>query len=289
MFISSRRNFLLGAGAQLFTPSIIKASTMDMGNYDPQKITVYNDFKPAEMGYDFFMRPQKGTLQTRLAIIFDKSSSIKQYEYTKQTKGTANALRSSFVKNSILNAHGDDGQRGIGFSLHEFDNKFTTRIPWAILETEDDIENMATIIETMPIHYNRSGTGLSHALNQVVTAMRNAHLRARHSIVDISGDGIENQLTQNEKISAYSVRNASQSCFDNKIKCNGLAINSEDFIPLEFATTITEYYSRFVKTSDGFVIGVNGWEDFQDAMEMKMALEIAQINPDTLHHRFQIA
>lgn len=288
--VVSRRRFILGtaATAALCTPSIVGATTMDMGNYDPKLISRYHDFDPTKMGYDFFTRPQKGILRSNLLIVFDKSSSVEHYEYIKQTKGTAAALRSDFVKSAILNSYGENGQRGIGFSLSEFDNGFDTRIPWAILETEDDIENMAKLIEFMPAHYERGGTGIFNALHSVVTRFRNSHLVAYKQVMDISGDGPENQIAQNKKVAAHSVKNAAQMCFQNKIRCNGLAITSPDFNPLDFAPTIADYYSQFVKTPDGFVIGINKWSDFRDAMEVKLELEIAGKAPSN-HPRFHIA
>ena len=292
----TRRELLVTGGAAgamalagLTSPTIARESIPGT-NYNTDEIAAYDNFKKIVEHHPLFQQAQEGQLHTNLCVVFDKSSSVIPPEYERQKRGTAEALRSLFVKNAIMYAQGGNGQKGIGFSLVEFDDRFDVRLPWAILKTEEDIEEMALLIESMPKDWRQRDTNLVNGINGAVRHLSTSRLKALRSVIDISGDGIENSQSRSPEIGASTVKAASDACARRGFRCNGLAINSSDSHTGGVAEDITDYYDRYVRTPNGFVIGIRDWYDFEDAMSRKLQLEIAGLSPDRQdYERFSIA
>ena len=293
-----RRTFITGAGAALTIPETALSEERYM---ERSGMNAYRAFDPEriaqELGSDIFTRTVS-FVGVRLKCLVDVSTSIHENasvrEYTLQKQGIGEAIRSDTVKNAIA------AQGGIAFSLSEFHDYPLSRIPWAILETEEDADMMSSLIQAMPIFYDRLGTGIARGLRRALTDFQNCPHIGERSVLDISGDGPENK-EGNTHIDAQGqhhytggeiiVLNAAQRLWQHGITCNGITLPTDPNTDLPNGINdISEYYETYIRTPagqsfidqygyvsplrEGFVMAVNQWPDFKDAMQEKLRLEI---------------
>jgi len=301
----TRRHFLSGAAVAatgLVYPAIAHPSRDIITE---SKVSLYNAYRPqqiaAEMGSDIFMRPAS-YVGVRLKCLVDVSGSIAEneniQEYTLQKYGIAAALRSEEVKAAI------QSQGGIAFSLTEFHNQPLPRIPWALLQSEEDVDVMSNLVQNMPIFYDRKGTGIAGGLASALTDFQTCIHTGARSVLDVSGDGADNEsaysyIDGNEEViipEYMAVSNAAERLWQAGVTCNAIALPTDNNsnLPPGIAT-VEEYYRRFVITPRnttftdefgfasplraGFTMSVNRWEDFQAAMTEKLRLEIIGQRP----------
>jgi hypothetical protein len=298
----TRRHFLsLGAASAglALAPSRAIPDPYD-DHITESRVSLYNSYRPQrlaeELGSDIFTRPASH-VGVRLKCLVDVSGSISEneniQEYSMQKNGIASALRSDEVKSAIRS------QGGIAFSLTEFHSQPLSRIPWALLQSDEDVEIMSSLVYRMPIFYDRKGTGIARGLSRSLTDFQNCIHSGARSVLDVSGDGADNEsahsyIDGNEEViipEYTAVNNAAQRLWQAGITCNAIALPADNNSNLPPGiNTVEDYYRRFVITPQntsyadefgfasplraGFTMAVNRWEDFQAAMTEKLRLEI---------------
>ena len=110
-------------------------------------------------------------------------------------------------------------------------------------------------------------TNIGGAIAQAVALFESAPLSADRKVIDVSGDGQQNH----GKIPAERARDAAVG---KEITINGLPITSGD------EPEVDRWYRDHVVGGIGaFVVVANGFDNFADAMLMKLALEIVGLPP----------
>lgn len=191
-----------------------------------------------------------------LVLAMDTSSSVDDGEYALQMNGLANAL----VDAEVLQAIADVG--GIQLYAFEWNGRYNQReiVPWSYLYLPGDVIDQATKIQRHVRGREDLPTALGYALGHASTKLQEAPLRCARQVVDVSGDGVNNEGF--EPHAAYTNFNFDQ------VQVNGLVITGA--LPDPVA-----YYQRHVRFGAGaFVEIANGFDDFETTMKRKLIREI---------------
>jgi hypothetical protein len=211
------------------------------------------------------------TVDLKLVVAVDVSSSMSGEELRLQAQGYVSALRSSDVMQAIKS-----GRRGrIAIAYIEWARPEYQRVvvPWTIIDSAaeagaiaDEIERHSSVPE--------GGTSISSALLSAGKLLRTSALESDREIVDISGDGPNN--------SGPRLLQARDDLVARGVTINGLAISlldgrpdMIDSFPLDY---VVSYYKRCVIGGFGaFVLAVGDRTDFERAIRLKLVSEIAEL------------
>ena len=189
-------------------------------------------------------------------LALDVSSSVDSGEFTLQTGGLARALRDPQVRRSIIAAG------GIQATAHEWSGRYQQRdiAPWQLLSTDSEIFAFADRIEKHQRVFDQFPTALGYALGYAATKIRNAPLQCARSVIDVSGDGVNNEGFE----PALAYRN-----FDvSGTTVNGLVIAGADPDPVAY------YRSEVIRGPGAFVEVASDFGDYEAAMKRKLLREI---------------
>ena len=191
-----------------------------------------------------------------LILLVDVSGSVSQTNYELQKRGIAEAFKDPQIQKTIEAQPG-----GVALSLHEWTDSSDVVIPWVILKTKKDSEDLADKI--LDLHFS-SGmtTAMGEAIVKGVDYFESTPCEPERKVIDVSGDGPSN--------SGIEIEVARKRAVDNLVTINGMPI----LTPVE--PMIIEYYTDKVITPDGFILSADGYEDFTRAIKRKLILEIAK-------------
>jgi len=191
-----------------------------------------------------------------LVLALDVSSSVNPAEFTLQTRGLARALRDPAVRRSIIST---GGIQAMALEWSGRDQQVDIA-PWALLTSDAGISRFADRIETHQRVHDEFPTALGYALGHAATRLRNAPLSCARAVIDVSGDGVNNEGF--EPLLAY--RN-----FDfTNITVNGLVIRGADPDPVAY------YRAEVIHGPGAFVEIATDFGDYAAAMKRKLLREI---------------
>jgi Protein of unknown function (DUF1194) len=203
-----------------------------------------------------------------LVLAVDVSLSMSAEELQIQREGYASAISSPEVVRAI-----QQGAYGrIAITLFEWaaDTHARGVVGWTVLESQTDADRVAAELFATP-SYGRSRTSISGAIIHAAKLLDSVPYEALRRVIDISGDGPNNQ--------GIAVTEARDAALAKGISINGLpmmtrsgpgeAFNIED---------LDEYYAQCVIAGPGsFMVPVNDWDQFAEAVRRKLVLEIGAI------------
>ena len=192
-----------------------------------------------------------------LVLAVDSSGSVNGYEFDLQMRGLAEAFRSPGVVNAIHAA----APNGIAVNLMQWSSVDEQGQAFGWLEVRDaqSAERVADLIDRTPRLVQDGATAISAALDYATRLALGVDAKRR--VIDVSGDGRDNQ---SGKILEGRLRAVAAG-----ITVNGLAILNEDPL-LEFY-----YLSEIIGGEGAFVLGADDYDDFAQAMEIKLIKEIS--------------
>lgn len=202
----------------------------------------------------FLARP---ALACKLALILsmDVSTSIDSGEYAYQRDGLADALLDTEVM-SVLS------RDRVALMVVQWSGKDEQRvaIPWQSMHSQGDVGAFSNRVRRMRRDFVNSKTAVGSALSFSINQFGEVSGCVR-KVIDVSGDGASNS----------GVNTATQSRRAERlgIEINGVAI---DIV----GSAITEYYRRFVTTSDGFVLTATGFSDYPRTIRAKLLRELVR-------------
>ena len=201
-----------------------------------------------------------------LVLAVDVSLSMSPDELEIQRNGYAAAL----VDDRVIEAIQSGLHGRIAVTYFEWAGSTTQRIvvPWTIIATREDAQRMADQLSAMPPISARR-TSISSALEFGSDLFAESPFRGMKRVIDVSGDGPNNQGppvdTVRDQIAAQG------------IVINGLPLmtNGGMSTPYDVAE-LDRYYADCVITGPGsFVVPVNEWSQFPEAIRRKLVLELA--------------
>ncbi len=205
-------------------------------------------------------------VDVELVLAVDVSLSMSPGELEIQRRGYAAAL----VDEQVLRAITDGAYGRIAVSYFEWAGATTQHviIPWTTIGSREDAERVAAQLSARTPNSARR-TSISGALAFGSDLFAESPYRGMKRVIDISGDGPNNQ-------------GASVSVTRDAIVAQGIVING---LPLMttggFSSTydvanLDAYYRDCVIGGPGaFMVPVNDWSQFPEAIRRKLVLELA--------------
>ena len=209
-----------------------------------------------------------------LVLATDVSNSVIKERWDVQRNGYAAALANEEVQKALLS-----GARGaIGLCLIQWSayDQQKDVIPWTCLDSRESIGVFSSLLKRMERQFS-SKTGIGAALRYCAGYLDEAPFRAERAIIDISGDGYDNQpLAINDRVVPLpQIRDS--------VVARGIIINGMPLLgvaePVPRYKTLLEYYAAEVIGGSGsFVEPVENPNDiasFAGALRRKLVAEVA--------------
>lgn len=214
----------------------------------------------------------------QLVLAADVSGSMSRDELRLQREGYVVALRSRHVAQAL--ASGAIGRAALTYVEWAGVGEQKVVVPWTVVASARDLQAFANLIENgAELQPATSSTSLSSALEFGAGLLDGSGNVSYSRVIDISGDGPND--------AGPSIDMVRQRVVAQGIVVNGLpiALDHEDdggpyaYFSEPWDEAILQYYDRNVIGGAGaFVLGVAGMDDFPEAIERKLVLEIAGTN-----------
>ncbi|MGA9252376.1 MAG: DUF1194 domain-containing protein [Roseobacter sp.] len=205
-------------------------------------------------------------VDVELFLAVDVSRSMTEEELDIQRLGYAEALTSPDVLAAIQS--GLLGRIAVTYVEWAGTKAHRVVVPWQILETPQQAEEIATTIATT-LGVGMQRTSISGALDYATGTFDGNGFRGLRRVIDVSGDGPNNQ--------GAPVLDARDAALAQGFIINGLPLMTEDALSRFWGIPdLDVYYTRCVIGGPGaFVIPVLDWEAFAPAVKRKLILEIS--------------
>lgn len=209
-------------------------------------------------------------VDVELVLAVDVSLSMSPTELEIQRRGYAAALTHEHVLQAIK-----DGVYGkIAVTYVEWAGQNTQHIvvPWTIISTREEAEAFVAKLTANPPNSARR-TSISGALLFAGDLFAESAYRGMKRVVDVSGDGANNQ--------GPPVDLVRDSMISQGVTINGLPLMTRGGMPSVFdINDLDVYYTNCVIGGPGaFMIPVNDWSQFPEAIRRKLVLELASDTP----------
>jgi Protein of unknown function (DUF1194) len=206
------------------------------------------------------------TVDVELILAVDVSLSMSPDELELQRRGYAAALTDPGVIQAIQ--QGATGR--IAVTYVEWAGQTWQRIvvPWTVISSQKDAEAFVEKLTANPPNSARR-TSISSALLYAGDLFAEGEFRGARRVVDVSGDGANNQ--------GPPVDMVRDSVVAQGITINGLPLMTSGGTPSMFDIDHLDlYYTNCVIGGPGaFMIPVNDWSQFPEAVRRKLVLELA--------------
>jgi hypothetical protein len=195
----------------------------------------------------------------QLVLAVDASGSVDQARFDLQMRGYAAAFRNPLVLHAIQSGR----RQSIAVTMTQWTGPRlqVQVIPWTLIKDEASAAAVAAAIEGAPRRLFGGGTSISGAIDNGKLLFPLSPYAGGREVIDISGDGANN--------AGRSVTQARDEAVGADIGINGLPI-------LSLEPDLDTYYRDFVIGGPGaFVIAAKTYDQFADAIQKKLILEIA--------------
>jgi len=210
--------------------------------------------------------PAQEAVDVELVLAVDVSLSMSFEELKIQRDGYVAALTHDEVINAIRN--GANGRIAVTYFEWAGDSSQYMVVPWTIIASREDAERVAQQITANPPNSARR-TSISGGLRYAHDLFAESPVRSMKRVIDVSGDGPNNQ--------GEYVNLVRDEITANGITINGLPLMTDGGMVSAFdVADLDKYYEGCVIGGPGaFVIPVNDWSQFPEAVRRKLVLEIA--------------
>ena len=219
------------------------------------------------LGAGSFERILAASVDLALVLAIDTSGSVSNDRMTLQIQGCAHALQHPNVIAAVRS--GRHGRIAVTFVQWSSKDRQDQVIDWTLVEDESSARSLAAAI----MRADRSipgATSISGAIDFSVKLITECGYRATRCVIDISGDGRDNDGDRD-------VTMARDDAVAAGITVNGLPI-------LEVEEELDRYYRESVIGGpDAFMIAADDFESFGKAILQKLVTEIAF--PSKIKHR----
>jgi hypothetical protein len=198
-----------------------------------------------------------------LVLAVDASGSVDAYRFNLQKQGYADA----FANPKVLQAIRSGPLQSIAVTMVQWTGPSLQAdvISWTQVGDKESADEFSALIRATPRRLFGGGTSLSGAIDHAVRLLAQSPFEGTRRVIDVSGDGSNN--------SGRSPKLARDEAVAAGIGINGLPI-------LSVEPGLDRYYRDYVIGGPGaFVIAVDSFEQFADAILSKLIAEIAALPP----------
>ena len=194
-----------------------------------------------------------------LVLAVDVSGSVSQDRFELQRDGYAAAFRSAAVLQAIRST--STGSIAVAMVQWTGPTLHVVAVDWMLIDDAAAAERFSAAIQAAPRALFGGGTSISGAIDYARAMLARAPYLGQRQVIDVSGDGANNRGRPAEDARDEAV-------------AAGAAINGLPILTLE--PDLDDYYRHSVIGGPGaFVIAVNGYEEFADALRSKLIIEIS--------------
>jgi hypothetical protein len=216
------------------------------------------------------MAQQKTEVDLALVLAVDCSGSVDRREFDLQLNGIATAISDPDVLNAITS--GRHGRIAVNLLLWADPDEPKLASQWMLIEDQATAAHVASEVRGSNVRIG-GGTGIGVAIGYAISVLRSSLFAASRQVIDVSGDGRESWELREPR---FKLPAAKALAAASGITVNGLAIQND--VP-----NLADYYTQQMITGpNAFVISVNSYEQFGDAMKRKLLREI--LPPSAQHH-----
>ncbi|RUM98718.1 DUF1194 domain-containing protein [Pseudaminobacter arsenicus] len=211
--------------------------------------------------------PAAEPVDVELVLAADVSLSMSPGELEIQRHGYAAALTHEDVLQAI--AQGAYGRIAVTFfEWAGYSSQYIT-VPWTVIATREDAERVARQLSANPPNSARR-TSISGALEFGFDLFAESAYAGNKRVIDISGDGPNNQ---GPPVAGIRDRLIAQG-----ITINGLPLMTNGGLASAYdVPDLDHYYANCVIGGPGaFMVPVNDWSQFPEAIRRKLVMELAQ-------------
>jgi len=197
-----------------------------------------------------------------LFLSMDVSGSIDGNEFNLQKQGYVQAFQDAALQAAIASK-----PNGVAVALGQWSTTANSplSVGWTLLKTPGDSTAFAALINGIS-RQSSGSTCVACGINAAVTSIEGNTFFGGGRVIDVSGDGSQNQNAGNGPATTPAARNAAEAL---GIRINGLPILGSE-------AGLQAWYENNVKTSDGFVLAANDFADFDRAVALKITKELEQ-------------
>lgn len=205
---------------------------------------------------------EEKTVDLQLVLAVDGSASVDGLEFRLQLEGIASAFRD----NDVIQAIRAGPLKRIAVALvvwSEADGPKDS-LPWHVVEDARSAQALAGAIFQHPRRIEPGATGIGKAVIYAANMIERSGFVSRRRVIDLSGDGVESAFRD------WGIPTIQGRSFavERGITVNALAILNDE-------PNLESYFRRNLIGGDGaFVMAVENYEDFADAMRRKLLREI---------------
>lgn len=205
-------------------------------------------------------------VDVELVLAVDVSLSMSPDELEIQRDGYAAALTDQQVLDAI--ASGPNARIAVTYFEWAGNTSHHVIVPWTIVANRQDAERVAKQLSANPPNSARR-TSISAALEFGGDLFAESHFRSPKRVIDISGDGPNNQGAPVTGVRDGLVRQG--------ITINGLPLMTNGGLSSAYdVEDLDSYYTNCVIGGPGaFMVPVNEWSQFPEAIRRKLVLELA--------------
>lgn len=205
-------------------------------------------------------------VDVELVLAVDASRSMQSFEQKIQRDGYVAALRQKDVVRAIR--EGVHGKVAITYVEWAGSTMQRVIVPWMIVDSSETAEKFASLLSE-PIPSTQSRTSISGAIDFGSTLFDDNGFKGLRRVIDVSGDGANNN--------GRPVLEAREEAAAKGITINGLPLMTRgDFYSDWAVEHLDVYYTNCVIGGPGaFMIPVNSWDQFPEAVRRKLVLELA--------------
>lgn len=204
-----------------------------------------------------------------LVLAVDASGSVNQTRFDLQKHGYAQAFRNPKVIDAITAG----ASQGIAVAMVQWTGPtlHVTVVNWTRVSDAASAQTLADAIDATGRHLYGGGTSLSGAIDISMIMLAASPYRASRRVIDISGDGSNN------------AGRPAEDARDEAVKA-GITING---LPITWIEPgLDSYYRDSVIGGPGaFVISVDSYDNFADAIVDKLVTEISGLRSHRLASR----
>lgn len=209
-------------------------------------------------------------VDVELVLAVDVSLSMSPAELDIQRKGYAAALTDPSVLDAI--AQGAHGRIAVTYFEWAGSTMQKVVVPWTLVASRADAERVAAELSALPPASARR-TSISGALEFGADLLAESPFEGLKRVIDISGDGPNNQ--------GAPVTIARDAVLAQGIVINGLPLMTSGGMNSVYdVSELDRYYADCVVGGPGsFMVPVNDWAQFPQAIRRKLVLELAGGDP----------
>jgi Protein of unknown function (DUF1194) len=213
------------------------------------------------------------TVDLLLVLAADVSRSIDDEEFNLQRKGYANAITDPEVLSAIIG--GKHHAIAVTFVEWAGAGEQNTIVDWTVVRDGEAAAAIASTIMSAPRSFV-GRTAIGAAIDFAVQRLQASSAEGERRVIDVSGDGTNN--------SGRPVTEARDEAVSAGITINGLAIiNTRSSPGYAFHTQppggLPKYYRENVTGGpDSFLLTIEDFHSFADALTRKLVAEIAGIS-----------